>query len=285
MLIMKRVLFSLALALGLALPAFGQSFGDTLSVIGPGNCAPNVSATFVALAAAGAGTGPAAVGTALTPTMQASSSGAATDTISCDLTGMTRATTGKGMNSVAGIAFFYGIVTTTATSESAPACVSLSFPVPSTSETASTAAGTALTVTSIPVVASANLTAVTTGQFYTTYLAFSTPPALPISTLIYSKIICSFAFGQTAASAMVVNTPGAIVFTTNTIAWMKRHGHDASVDAMLHVGMSRETAELTFAHYQPKDRKAQEYVARYEARHDHTLAALGEQVSYGPMIY
>lgn len=274
----KHILFFvLAIAMALAaLPSGAQSLSDTIDIIGPGNCGGNVSANFVVGAAAGAGTGLQAVGTAFTPVYQAASSAAATDIISCAFPGMSRTTPGKGMNSVAGIAFFYGPVTTAPTSESAPTCVSLAMPVPATGEVASVAAGTAIAQTSIPVIGSANLTAVTTGQFFTTYLAFTTPPAL---NGLYGTIQCAFTFVQAAASAMQVNTPGAIIFTTNTITWLKHHGHDGSVNAMVRQGISKETAELIFAHYRPANAKAKAFMAEYRRKG----LALDAKLTAGPV--
>lgn len=237
-----------------------QTFADTISVFGPGNCGGNVSAAFVVGAAAGAGTGLQAVGTAFAPVYQVASSSTATDIISCGFGGMSRTQPSKGLNAIQGVAFFYGIVTTTATSESAPTCIAQTYPAPGAAETASTAAGTSLPVTSVPVIGSANLTAVTTGQFYTTFLSFTAPPALNGP---YGGISCSFSFGQTAASAMQVNTPGGIIFTNNTVAWLKRHGHGLAVDAMVRQGLSRQSAELIFAHYVPKNAKAQQFMESY----------------------
>jgi hypothetical protein len=256
-----------------------QSLADTIVFGGPGNCGGNVSATFVVGAAAGAGTGLQAVGTNFTPVYQAASSGAATDIISCGFGGMSRSTAGKGLNAVSGIAFFYGIVTTTATSENAPVCAIQTMPAPGAAETASAAAGTVVAQTSIPVIGSANLIAITTGQFYTQFLAFTAPQAF---NGLYQSFSCSFSFGQSAAAAMQVNTPGYIVFTTNTITWLKQHGHDKSVDAMLRMGISRETSELIFAHYVPRNRKAQAYMATYQIRHELNLdAKLSDLVSFG----
>lgn len=276
----SKVLFCvLAFALAFWIPTGlqAQTFADTISVFGPGNCGGNVSAAFVVGAAAGAGTGLQAVGTAFAPVYQVASSSTATDIISCGLGGMSRTQPGKGLNAIQGVAFFYGIVTTTATSENAPTCIAQAFPVPGAAETASVAAGTNLPVTSVPVIASANLAAVTTGQFFTTYLSFTTPPALNGP---YGGISCSFSFGQTAASAMQVNTPGGIIFTNNTVAWLRRHGHGLAVDAMVRQGISRQSAEMIFAHYVPRNPKAKAFMEAYarQKRDSVTLAML----SYGP---
>lgn len=265
---MKKHISFFALALLAAmtlicLPSHAQSLGDTIVFGGPGNCGGNVSANFVVGAAAGAGTGLQAVGTNFTPVYQVSSSAAATDIISCGFGGMSRTTPGKGLNAVAGIAFFYGIVTTTATSENAPICAIQTMPAPGAAETASAAAGTVVPQTSIPVIGSANLIAITTGQFYTQFLAFTTAQAF---NGLYQSFSCSFSFGQAGAAAMVVNTPGYVVFTTNTIVWLKQHGHDGAVAGLRGLGISKETAELIFAHYVPKDAKAKAYMAMYNAR-------------------
>jgi hypothetical protein len=258
-----------------------QTFADTISMFGPGNCGGNVSANFVVGAAAGAGTGLQAVGTALTPVYQAASSGAATDIISCAFSGMSRTQPSKGLNSIQGVVFFYGIVTTAATSESAPACTLLTMPAPGAAETASTAAGTSQPVTSVPVIASANLGPVTTGQFFSTYLSFTTPPALNGP---YTAIQCAFTFVQGGAAAMQVNTPGGIVFTNNTISWIKQHGHDEAIAAMTQHGISRETAQLVYAHYAPKDVKAMADLAVYnlQRKGPAVIAKLDDRISYGP---
>ena len=283
---MKRYISFFALSIVLALAcmpyAHAQTFGDTISIFGPGNCGGNVSANFVVGAAAGAGTGLQAVGTAFTPVYQVSSSAAATDIISCAFSGMSRSAPTKGLTAIQGVAFFYGPVTTAPTSESAPTCVTLQMPNPGAAETPSVAAGTTVANTSIPVIGSANLTAVTTGQFYTTFLSFGTPPSL---NGLYKTMQCAWTFVQGAAAAMVVNTPGGIVFTTNTVAWLKNHSHDGAVNAMLEYGISRETAELIFAHYRPRNLKARTFMARYEARQrERMLAKLEDVVTAGPTV-
>jgi hypothetical protein len=292
--ITKALFAVLAFALAFCMPVGlqAQTFADTISVFGPGNCGGNVSAAFVVGAAAGAGTGLQAVGTAFAPVYQAASSGAATDIISCGFSAMSRTQPGKGLNAIQGIAFFYGIVTTNATSENAPTCIAQTFPSPGAAETASVAAGTSLPVTSVPVIGSANLTAVTTGQFYTTYLSFTTPPALNGP---YGGISCSFSFGQTGAAAMQFNTPGGIIFTNNTVAWLKRHGRGLAVDAMVRQGISKQAANLIYAHYVAKPKTKDRPMlasggipvpcALYKcpstpsAPHETTIAEL---VSYGP---
>lgn len=271
----------LALSFCFTLQARGQTFGDTIWDIPPGACAPSVSAAYVVGAAAGIGSVPSAVGTAFTPVAQAASSAAATDTISCDLGGMTRTAAGKGLGPIFGFAFYYGIVTTAATSQSAPTCVSLAPPTPAAGETASVAAGTAIPVTVIPVVGSANLGPVTVGQFFTTFVSFTTPNSA-LSGALYAKVQCSFSFVQGAASAMVMNSPGGAVFTSQTISWLKHHSHDKAVLAMMQVGISHESAELIFAHYRPRNPKAIAYMARYQQRQGATVARLGENTTWGP---
>lgn len=247
----------LALIALLSVPSHAQSFADTVINIGPGNCAGGASANGVApTGVVSIGTGLTVVGTANAPVFQVASSAAATDTVTCDLTcPQERTTFGKGCSSFIGFAFFYGIVTTTATSESAPACVTVAPPPPGAGETASAAAGTAVAVTALPVVGSANLTAITTGQFYTQYISFNTPPSLPTTAgTVYQKLFCSFAFGQTAGSAMQVNTPGGLIFTTYTLTWFRHHKRGEAIDAMQRMGISRETAGLIFARYGVKQR-------------------------------
>lgn len=213
MLNMKHALFSLVAAIAFCLPLSAQ-VSDSIWNVGPGNCSGSPSANAVApTGAAGIGTGFTTQGTSFLPVFQVSSSAAATDTISCTLDCPSRTAANKGCT-MFGFAFYYDILTTTATSESAPACGVITAPVPSAAETSSPVAPVNAPVTAQPVVGSANLTADTAGKLLTQYVSFTTPLALNGP---FQKVVCTFAFGQTGASAMVVYTTGGTIFGVNAI--------------------------------------------------------------------
>lgn len=196
------------------LPSAGtQTNADMAWPFFAGSCGGSASANPVVVTGAnGVGTGLISIGASLAPVFQVSSSAAATDTISCRIECPTR--TGFARQCVVnGISFMYGIVTTTATSESTPACQTDTYAAPITAQTASTVAGTNIPLTSVPSTATANLAAVTAGQFYNTYLVFTTPVTLNT----YQDIRCTFAFGQTAGSAMTFQTPGGYAFGSATV--------------------------------------------------------------------
>jgi hypothetical protein len=187
---------------------------DSFWNLGPGQCSGSPSANAVApTGAAGIGTGWTTQGTSFLPVFQVSSSAAATDTITCAIDCASRTTAGKGCT-IFGFNFNYGILTTAATSESAPVCGQItSIPPPSAAETPSTVAPVGITVTAVPVIGSANLGTTTAGALLSQYVAF---PAGGVSLNgPYQKIVCTFAFGQTAAAAMVVYTPGGTIFGVN----------------------------------------------------------------------
>lgn len=170
-------------------------------------CTGQASANFVALAAAGAGTGWQAIGANPAMVYQVATSAAATHNWSCRVECPTRTSSGKGCV-VQGISWAYGIQTTAATSEGAPACQILTMPNPAAGESASTVAGTNIPLTSIPVVGSANLGTTTAGAFFNTFLIFTTPQTVGQ----YQAITCSLSLVQGAASAMQTNSPGGWAF-------------------------------------------------------------------------
>lgn len=258
---MKRFnLTHLLLTLGLLLPfavapqAQAQTFADTITMLTGAHC-PGSATAGVGVVYNGipnVGTGLMVLTTPFAPVYQVQTTGAAsTVTFTCDIpcVGL-RTTAGKGCTAIAGLAFIYGVQTTALTSENAPVCGTVSFPVPAAAETPSTVAFVSVPVTALPVIGSANLSTTTAGAFVTQYVAITTPPALPSAAgVVYQKIFCTLSFAQSAASAEVINTPGAIVFTTNTVSWLRRHKHSEAVDAMIRQGIQKSTAELIYAKY------------------------------------
>lgn len=121
-------------------------------------------------------------------------------------------TAGKGAV-LTDVTYLYSVQTTTATSMSASTFKYFQAPAAAASETASSAtlvsAGGTLTQT--PVVGSANLAAVSAGQFYSQKVAFGTPE--PITTDLKTYVF-TFAIGQSASAAQIVTTPGFWVHYT-----------------------------------------------------------------------
>lgn len=258
---MKRFKSICSLFLGLALfsavaPSLGnaQTFADTITMLTgaqcPGSATAGTGVVYNGIPAVG--TGLMVLTTPFAPVYQTqTTAGAATITNTCDIpcVGL-RTTVGKGCTAVAGIGFIYGVQTTPATSENAPVCGFVTFPAPAAAETPSTVAFVNAPVTALPVIGSANLGLTTAGAFVTQYAAITTPPSLPSAAgVVYQKLFCTFSFAQAAAAAQIINTPGAIVFTTNTVSWLRKHKHGPAVDAMLHMGINKSTAELIYAHY------------------------------------
>jgi hypothetical protein len=209
---MKKLFLALCLTLAVAIPGFGQ-INDSIWDLTPGAIAGTASANFVVCAAASTGTCPTVTGANLAPVQQVASSAAATHTYGWDVSCNSRTAAGKGCT-VFGVAFYYGIQTTAATSMGAPACNIITLPVPAAAETASTVAGTNIPLTAQPVVGSANLATTTAGAFFTEYLVFTTPQPLNGP---FQKIHCTLTLVQGAAAAMVSNSPGGTVFGVNTI--------------------------------------------------------------------
>lgn len=130
--------------------------------------------------------------------------------LDCNLTAAMRNLTGKGIT-LRSIAVIYGIQTTTATSMSTPTISYFQSPAASTSETASSATlvtTTALvggTLTMTPAVASANLTAVSAGQYYTQNIALGTPIQMNTDLRTY---VLHFQVNQSASAIQIMTVPG-----------------------------------------------------------------------------
>lgn len=139
-----------------------------------------------------------------------STAGAATVQVSCNLSAAMRTMAGKGIT-LTSIAVVYGVQTTTATSMATPTISLFNAPVSSTSETASSATlvtttglvGGTLTMT--PPVASANLTAVSAGQYYTENIALGTPITMNSDLRTY---VLTFAILQSASAIQIMTVPG-----------------------------------------------------------------------------
>lgn len=136
--------------------------------------------------------------------------GAGTAGISCNLTAAMRTVAGKGIT-LGSIGVIYGVQTTTATSMATPTISLFNAPAAGTSETASSATlvtttglvGGTLTMT--PAVASANLTAVSAGQYYTENIALGTPLLMNSDLRTY---VFTFAILQSASAIQIMTVPG-----------------------------------------------------------------------------
>ena len=152
-----------------------------------------------------------------TPALKISSTnaGASTSTLTCNVADLiSRTTAGKG-STITGFTVVYSVQTTTATSMGTPTLTSVTFPTPAASETASTATPVAAaggTLTMTPAVASANLTAVSAGQYYTESISLGTP--LQLNNALKNYLL-TFTIGQTASAAQIVTIPGIYVSFTN----------------------------------------------------------------------
>lgn len=159
-------------------------------------------------------TGSAGTGNATTildgsvPAFKLSSTAAAAGlNLDCNLTAAMRTLTGKGIT-LTNLSVVYSIQTTTATSMTTPTIGYFQAPVASTSETASSAtlvatAGGTLTMT--PAVASANLTTVSAGQYYTQNIALGTPIQMNSDLRTY---VLHFQVNQSASAIQILTVPG-----------------------------------------------------------------------------
>jgi len=149
------------------------------------------------------------------PALKASSTNAAGShsVFTCMITVPTRLTTGKGAT-LTYIEYNYSVQTTTATSMVTPTLSYFLAPVAGTAETASSATLVAAggTLTSLPVTASANLTAVSAGQYYTQRVTPATAVAMNID---HQVLVFTFELDQSASAAQIVTTPGLFVHFTD----------------------------------------------------------------------
>lgn len=116
-----------------------------------------------------------------------------------------RVTSGKGAT-IRDITFYYSVQTTTATSQVTPTLNTFTAPAAGASETASAAALVAFggTLAITPVIGSANLTAVSAGQYYSSKIALGTPAVLADGQVA----VLTFEIDQSASAAQIVSTPG-----------------------------------------------------------------------------
>lgn len=136
------------------------------------------------------------------------------EVFTCVITVPSRLTAGKGVT-ITDITYLYSVQTTTATSMVASTLNTFTAPAAGASETASSAtlvaAGGSLTQT--PVVASANLTSVSAGQYYSEKVALGTPFTV---TTDLQPLVFTFEIDQSASAAQIVTTPGLVVHYQNT---------------------------------------------------------------------
>lgn len=202
---------------------------DGVMMVGPGNCFYTTSGgTFAAQSnvgvtgTTGLGLVASAAGVASLPVMEVSTtnSGTATNTLSCTIPIPSRVNIAKGVE-VVDATFFYGVyqnaagtqvaVLASGTMNGQAVFTTVTMPVPGASETASTVlpvrwdAGTLLIT---PVVASANVSALTVGQFDSVKFTPATALAMTSDLTVYEvnlTILC------TATTATSIATPGVLV--------------------------------------------------------------------------
>lgn len=202
---------------------------DSFDWIGPGNCYYTTSGgTFAAqtnvgvTGTTGLGLVSSAAGVASLPVLEVSTtnSGTATNTISCTIPVPSRANVARGVY-VVDATFAYGVYQNTAGTQAAVLAsgtmngqavfTTVTLPAAAASETGSTVAPVRWdtgTLTITPVVASANVTSLTVGQFYTMKFTPATALAMTSDLTSYQvnlSILCA------ATTATSIATPGVLV--------------------------------------------------------------------------
>lgn len=191
--------------------AGNQALNDGYFIVPPGSCAVKASAS-----AGATNSTLVAVGANFTPAIEGNTTAAATQTVSCLGSVPTRLTSGKGIT-IQNVVLQYGVVTTAFTSTTAPVVGTITFPAPGVGETPSViapvAAGGSLTV--LPVIGSANLTAQTAGAFFSEKVTFGTP--IVVNTDLVS-LFFQQGFVQGGAATSLLDVTGLIVhYTINSL--------------------------------------------------------------------
>jgi hypothetical protein len=178
------------------------TWSDASFFVGPENCVGVTTGT--------AGTGNNTMildGSVPALKISATSAGASVNTFSCTIqVPTTRSSVVTGIT-VQSINAQYSVQTTTATSQTLSTLATFTSPAPAASETASSATLVAAggTITQVPVVGSANLTAVSAGSYYTSQAKLGTPFTFntPNQTLVFT-----FSISQSASAAQIVTLAG-----------------------------------------------------------------------------
>lgn len=180
------------------------ALNDGYFIVTPGACAVKASAS-----AGATNSTLVAVGASFTPAIEGNTTAAATQTVSCLINVPTRLTVGKGIT-IQNVVLEYGVVTTAFTSTTAPILSTITFPASGTSETPSTITPVAApgTLTVLPVIGSANLTAQTAGAFYTEKVTLNTP--LSVNTDLVN-VLFQQGFVQSAGATSLLDVTGLIV--------------------------------------------------------------------------
>lgn len=179
-----------------------QNFSDSTFFVPPSACSDAIGT-----GSAGTGNNTMILDGSVPAYKGSSTASAATITISCTITvPVTRLTAGKGLT-INSIDIMYSPQTTTATSQTLSTFASFTAPTAAASETNSSATLVAAggTVTQVPVVGSANLTALSAGQYYTTRAVLGTPVAVNNA---LQTFVVTFAFSQSASAIQIITTPG-----------------------------------------------------------------------------
>jgi len=187
------------------------TFVDGEFIVNPAACLATTTGT------AGTGNGTIIIDGSV-PAMKSSATAAAAshEVFTCTINVPSRLTAGKGVT-INSITYLYSVQTTTATSMVASTLNSFTAPAAGTSETASSATLVAAggTLTQVPVIASANLTAVSAGQYYSELVSLGTPIAVNTDGMVF---VFTFEIDQSASAAQIVTTPGLVVkYTQNPL--------------------------------------------------------------------
>lgn len=186
-------------------PLGNVALADGIFFVPPQDCSAAVSGT------AGAGNNTIIIDGSV-PALKASSTnaGASNATFTCNFQPpVSRLTSGKAIV-ITDITYLYSVQTTTATSMVASTFKSFTAPAAGAGESASSATlvDQCNTCVQTPAVASANLTSVSAGQYYSEKVAPGT--AVTVGTDLQSFVF-TFQINQSASAAQIITTPGLIV--------------------------------------------------------------------------
>jgi len=185
-----------------------QATSDNFYNVPPGACSWNQSGgTLVSNGLANVGTSFAVVNQIST------TSTTLTAVLTCDIAPPSRVTGGKGIV-ISNAILEYGPSTGTLQSMALPTAGIIIMPAPGTSETPSTVAPVATggTITTTPAVASANLTALTAGAFYSENITFGTPIVFSSSTGTPGKLQLSQSFVGASAASEILYSGDIVVY-------------------------------------------------------------------------
>lgn len=185
-----------------------QGVGETLTFTDATFFVPPTACFGKASANAGSGDGTLILDGSV-PALKSSATAAANLQFSCTIFVPSRLTANKGFT-ITDITYLYSPQTTAPTSMVASTFKSFTAPAAATGETASSATlvDRCATCVQTPVVGSGNFTALSAGQYYSEKVALGTPYKVNND---LQGFVFTFELDQSAASAMIVTTPGLYV--------------------------------------------------------------------------